>query len=48
MKKLFTERHGGAKPRVSEILDIATRDGLLNLVSAYVGRDWLGLSFPEK
>ena len=48
MKKLFTERHGGAKPRVSEVLDIATRDGLLNLATAYIERDWFGLSFPDK
>ena len=29
MKRLFTERHGEAKPRVAEVLDDATRTGLL-------------------
>jgi hypothetical protein len=48
MRKLFTERHGEAKPRVSETLDITTRDGLLNLASSYIEQDWLGLKFPEK
>jgi len=31
MKKLFTERHGEAKPRVAEVLDDVTRHGLLTL-----------------
>ncbi len=48
MKKLFTERHGEGKARVAEILDDATREGLLTLVSARIDEEWFGLSFNEK
>ena len=48
MKKLFTERHGEAKPRVAEALDDATRDGLLTLVAARIDEEWFGLTFPNK
>jgi len=46
MKKLFTERQGGTKPRVVEALDDTTRRGLLALVSARIDEEWLGLSYP--
>jgi len=46
MKKLFTERHGQAVPRVAEALDENTRNGLLTLVSTRIGEEWFGLSFP--
>jgi hypothetical protein len=48
MKKLFTERHGQTKPRISETLDETTRSGLLALVSARIDEEWFGLSFPAK
>lgn len=48
MKKLFTERHGVTKPRVSEALDEAARSGLLTLISGRIDEEWFGLSFPEK
>jgi hypothetical protein len=48
MKKLFTERHGEGKARIAEILDDATREGLLTLVSARIDEEWFGLSFNEK
>jgi hypothetical protein len=48
MKKLFTERHGEGKARVADILDDATREGLLTLVSARIDEEWFGLSFNEK
>ena len=48
MKKLFTERHGETHPRVKELLDDATREGLLTLVSARIDEEWFGLSFNEK
>ena len=48
MKKLFTERHGAAKPRVSEALDETARSGLWTLISARIDEEWFGLSFPEK
>ena len=48
MKKLFTERHGEMHPRVKELLDHATREGLLILVSARIDEEWFGLSFNEK
>lgn len=48
MKKLFTERHGEARPRVAETLDDAARDGLLTLVTARIDEEWFGLMFPNK
>lgn len=48
MKKLFTERQGAARPRVTEALDTATRDALLTLVRARVDEEWFGLAFPGK
>lgn len=32
MKKLFTERNGETRPRVEEVLDDATREGLVRFV----------------
>jgi len=46
MKKLFTERHGSAVPRVKEELDDITRNGLLALVQARIEEEWFGDSFP--
>jgi hypothetical protein len=48
MRKLFTERHGQAPPRVAEALDETTRNALLTLVLARIDEEWFGLSFPEK
>ena len=48
MKKLFTERHGEAEPRVSETLDEAARNGLLTLISARIDEEWFGLSLVLK
>lgn len=48
MKKLFTERHGAARPRVAEALDATTRDALLNLVRARMDEEWFGFQFPDK
>jgi AbiJ N-terminal domain 4 len=47
MKKLFTERHGGAVPRVKEELDEVTRNGILELVRARIDEEWFGDSFPS-
>ena len=46
MRHLFTERHGGTKPRVSEELDEPCRVGLLGLVEARISEGWFGLDFP--
>jgi hypothetical protein len=48
MKKLFTERHGQALPRVVEVLDETTRNAVLTLVTARMDEEWFGLSFPDK
>jgi hypothetical protein len=48
MKKLFTERHGQVKPRVSETLDETTRNALVTLLAARIDEEWFGLSFPNK
>lgn len=48
MKRLFTERHGETKPRVSEELDANARLGLLTLLSSRIDEEWFGCSFPEK
>ena len=48
MKKLFTERHGATKPRVSETLDDTTRNALWTLISGRIDEEWFGLSFPQK
>jgi hypothetical protein len=47
MKKLFTERHGQGKPRTAEVLDDATRNGLLTLLNARLDEEWFGRSFPS-
>jgi hypothetical protein len=47
MKRLFTERHGGAVPRVKEDLDDVTRNGLMELVGARIDEEWFGDSFPS-
>jgi AbiJ N-terminal domain 4 len=46
MKKLFTERRDGLKPRVQETLDEFTRAGLLVVVSSRIKQEWFGNSFP--
>jgi hypothetical protein len=46
MKPLFTERHGGAKPRINEELDEPCRTGLLGLIEARISEEWFGLAFP--
>ena len=46
MKRLFTERHGGGKPRTSETLDGVTARGILELVSARISEEWFGGAFP--
>ena len=48
MKRLFTERQGGTKPRVSEVLDETTRNALWNLLSARINEEWFGFLFPDK
>ncbi len=48
MKKLFTERHGQAPPRTAEVLDYATRNALLTLVTARIDEEWFGLAYPNK
>ena len=48
MKKLFTERHQGSKPRVAQTLDSVTRDSLLELVDRRMDQHWFGFAFPEK
>ena len=47
MRKLFTERHGGTKPRVREELDATTVSGLLSLIAARIDEHWFGEDFPE-
>ena len=47
MSRLFTERHGGMKPRVSEELDDPCRVGLLQLVAARINEQWFGSAFPS-
>jgi hypothetical protein len=46
-KKLWTERHGPAKPRTTETLDEPTRNGLLELVASKVDQEWFGDVFPD-
>lgn len=48
MKRLFSERHGGMRPRVFEKLCEDSRAALLNLVQSRVDEEWFGLSFPNK
>ena len=43
---LFTERHGGMKPRTGEVLDAVTATGLMELVSARINEQWFGAAFP--
>jgi hypothetical protein len=46
MRRLFTERHGGLKPRTAESLNAATTKGLVELLSARVDEQWFGQAFP--
>jgi hypothetical protein len=46
MKKLFTERRDGLKPRVQETLDDVTRNGLLSMIGARIKQEWFGYAFP--
>ena len=48
MKKLFTERHEGSRPRVSETLDAVTTTGVLEVVRARIDEEWFGLKFPDE
>lgn len=48
MDKLFTDRQGGIPPRTSEVLNAATRIGLLSLVSARIREESFGLDFPDR
>ena len=48
MKKLFTERKLGSKPRVTETLDDVTRQSLLELIKRRMDEHWFGQAFPEK
>lgn len=48
MKKLFTERHGSAKPRTREVLGDDVRDAILALVQARVEEEWFGEAYPER
>jgi hypothetical protein len=43
---LFTERHGGMKPRTAEVMDAVTTTGLMELVSARIDEQWFGNAFP--
>src|ERR1700730_5409982 len=47
MKRLFTDRHGQAKPRTADALDQATRFGLMELISSKIAAHWFGEAFPE-
>jgi hypothetical protein len=47
MRKLFTERHGQAKPRTAEVLGEPTRMGLMTLVPALMAKGWFADAFPE-
>jgi hypothetical protein len=47
MKKLFTERHGGTKPRVVEELNDSMRRGLLAFVRTRIDEHWFGEAFPD-
>ena len=44
MRRLFTERHGGAKPRTADQLDATTRDALLNLLASRIDEEWFAPS----
>ena len=46
MRRLFTERHGGTKPRISEELNQPCYVGLLGLVEARISEEWFGMTFP--
>jgi hypothetical protein len=48
VKRLFTERHGRALPRVAEALDVPTRSALLTFVSGRIDDEWFGLSFQTQ
>ena len=48
MKKLFTERKFGSKPRVAETLDALTRDSLLELINRRMEEHWFGHTYPER
>jgi hypothetical protein len=47
MKRLFTERHGGTKPRVVEELNSDVRSALLAFMNSRIEEHWFGCSFPE-
>ena len=46
MRRLFTERHGGMKPRINESLDEPTARGIVGLVAAKISEQWFGGEFP--
>jgi hypothetical protein len=47
VKKLFTERHGIASPRIGEELSIEAATALLELIKARIDENWFGEQFPE-
>ena len=47
MKKLFTERHGIAPPRVGEALTPEATTTFLSLVNARIDEHWFGEQFPD-
>jgi hypothetical protein len=48
MKRLFTERHGAAKPRTAEVLDGRTREAIWTFLISRVEEDWFGYAFPSQ
>ena len=48
MKKLFSERFGLTQPRVKEVLDAETANGLLAIIQARISENWFGKAFPAE
>ena len=46
MRKLFTERRDGSKPRTSETLDTTTKQELLLLVAQKYDAQWFAFTYP--
>src|SRR5262249_21136059 len=46
VKKLFTERRDGGKPRTAEQLDTVTRNALLSLISSLIDQKWFAHTYP--
>lgn len=47
MRKLFTERHGMAPPRIGEVLTTEAGLALLGHVNARIDENWFGEKFPD-